>query len=132
MSSNEYAKLAQYVLSSSSSEEDALATMILLHTHHIWLTRPIIIRDRCVVSELSAATQRGAASAVASVWENDASDRSTYWHWYNLFNVTTPFEHIEYAPHDWARRVEQVRKRLLEHPDVQRIESEDQVPGLAQ
>jgi hypothetical protein len=37
-----HAGLAKEALGLHPSEDDALALMILLHTHHIWLSKPVL------------------------------------------------------------------------------------------
>jgi hypothetical protein len=48
-----HATLAKDVLGSQPSDDDALTLMILLHTHHIWLPRPVF-SDRPGVADVAA------------------------------------------------------------------------------
>ena len=70
-----YQFIAKAVLGESPSDDDALALMILLHTHHLRLAG-VVFTDRPGVSELAAITQRHAAEVIAGAWP-DRADRES-------------------------------------------------------
>jgi hypothetical protein len=74
--------LARDMLGSQPSDDDALTLMILLHTHHVWLPRPLF-SDRPGVVDLAAITRWHAAELVASAWpdrSNSLRADADYWH----------------------------------------------------
>ena len=117
--------LAKESLGVHPSEDEALAMMILLHTHHVWLKAPIL-EDRPGVADLAAITQRHAAEVIAAMWP-DRSDRqrTDYGYWYYLFNTRTPYEVVEDIPQDWMVRVQRLREQLANSAAVKGLEPED-------
>jgi hypothetical protein len=113
------------ILGTPLNEEDALVVMILLHTHGIGLTRPVL-SDPPGVTDLAAITQRHAAEVVAGLWPDRADpDRTNYAWWYWRFNTQVPFESIDDVPHPCRGRVKDLRRRLEGHPLVACVRSED-------
>jgi hypothetical protein len=108
-------ELAKFLVEKCSSDEDALALVILLHTHRIhWKV------------EVPALTQRDASAAVADAWsDRKDNERTNYMHWYRRFNLETPFEVVEDIVQPWAERVDALRRKLEAHPKVLSVESED-------
>lgn len=106
------------------TDEDALALMILLHTHRVAL-RDVQLQGRPGVTELEAIAQRHAGEVIAAAWPDRADQRrADPLHWYLLFNARTPYEVVEDVPSDWAGRVEAMRGRLSGHPAVRGLEPE--------
>jgi len=99
--------------------------MILLHTHHIRLSKPAL-QDRPTVMDLAAITQRHAAEVVAATWP-DRSDqqRTDHRYWLDRFIARTPYEVIEDVPEDWMVRLRLLQERLVQNPLVDRLEPED-------
>ena len=98
---------------------------ILLHTHHVWLSKPVL-QDRPKVTDLAAITRRHAAEVVAAIWP----DRSDKWrtdreYWYDMFIARTPYEVVEDVPEDWMVRLRLLRERLIHDPLIDRLEPED-------
>jgi len=120
-----HAGLAKEALGQHPSESDALALMILLHTHHIWLSKPVLL-DRPKVTELAAITQRHAAEVVAAIWPDRSDKRRTdRRYWLDMFVARTPYEVIEDVPEDWMVHLRLVRERLSHNPLIDRVEPED-------
>jgi len=116
--------LASAALGSEPTDEDALALMILLHTHRISL-HDLALRDRPGVTELEPIAQRHAAEVIATVWPDRTDRRKTDpLHWYMLFNTRTPYEVVEDIPADWARLVETLRGVVGAHGAVRGLEPE--------
>lgn len=101
-------------------ELDALALMILLHTHEIVLKTPLD-NAGTLIRTFSPITQRHAAEVVAAVWK-DRSDAVRDWYW--EFNTRTPFEVIEDVPAEWAGRIEAARRALESHPLIHQVNPE--------
>jgi hypothetical protein len=117
--------LARDMLGPQPSDDDALTLMILLHTHHIWLPRAPF-SDRPGVADLSAITRWHAAEAVAAAWPDRSNSlRADADYWHEEFGARTPYEVIEDIPVPWIERVEKLKKNILRHPLVQRLEPED-------
>jgi len=96
-----------------------------LHTHHVWLSKPVL-QDRPKVTDLAAITRRHAAEVVAAIWP----DRSDKWrtdreYWYDMFIARTPYEVVEDVPEDWMVRLRLLRERLIHDPLIDRLEPED-------
>ena len=107
--------LAAFLADKCDSEEDALALVILLHTHRIqWRT------------DIAALTQRGASAVVADAWSDRQDNaRTNYMYWYRRFNLETPFEVAEDISPRWSEKVEALRRELEAHPGVLSVEPED-------
>jgi hypothetical protein len=120
-----HVSLATEILSRPPNEEDALALMVLLHTHHIRL-KSAILEDRPGVMELAAITQRHAAEVLAATWPDRAdAQRTNHAYWYHQFNARTPYEVVEDIPPDWMARVHRLRELLAGNPVVNTLEPED-------
>ena len=118
-------RLARGVLGAPLNEDDALALMVLLHTHRVQLREPILV-DRPAVIELAAITQRDAAEVVAGCWPDRADkDRTKHHYWYRLFNNRTPFEIVEDIPSEWIGRVTRLRDELAKSPMVDSLVPDD-------
>jgi hypothetical protein len=117
--------LAQMALGCDPSEDDALALMIVLHTHRIRL-REAILQDRPGVTELAAITRSGAAEAVATIWPNRSDRlRTDFRYWSHAFNTQTPYELVEDIPQEWMTPVQRVLRCIAENPLVKGLEPED-------
>ncbi|MES1200513.1 MAG: hypothetical protein ABUS57_03580 [Pseudomonadota bacterium] len=114
---------AKFLLGNAPADSDAMAVVLLLHTHSV--TAHCRFADRPNATGFDAITQRDAASAVASAWLDRRSEKADYRCWYFRFNTETPFEIVADMAPEWAARVEQMRKRLEEHPLVAKVEPED-------
>ena len=89
-----YQSIAKVVLG-ERSDDDALALMILLHTHHLRLGG-VVLTGRPGISDLAAITQRHAAEVIAGAWPDRADrERTSREHWYYSFNTRSPFEVAE-------------------------------------
>jgi hypothetical protein len=111
-------------LGSSPSDEDALAAMVLLHTHRPSLRESL--SDRAGVTEVEPVTQRHAAELVAAAWvDRGDQQRTRREHWYYQFNTVTPFEVIEDVTAPWGVAVARVRRNLLQSGLVAAAEPED-------
>jgi hypothetical protein len=120
-----HAALVQGLIGERPTEDDALALMILLHTHAIVLREPILT-ERPSVSELAAITQRNAADVLAMIWpDRTDTDRTDYRHWYYLFITRTPYGCVDDIGTEWRPRVESLKSQLAEHPLVKDILPED-------
>lgn len=126
MISNEiHIVLAKKALGQHPSEDDALALMIILHTHRIRLREPILL-DRPGVVDLAAITQRHAAEVISAIWPDRSDKRRTDRnYWYSMFNTRTPYELIEDVPQDWMICLQRVREHIAENPVVKGLEPED-------
>ena len=111
------------------SEDQALAWMILFHTHEIRLKPGVHLEDvdaRLEPIVLHADTQRGVAETIAAVWpDRSGADRTSYAWWYWTYNTKTPFELPDDVPQEWRERVERVRNTLRGHPFVSEVAPED-------
>ena len=117
--------LVRETLGGQPLEDDGLALMLVLHTHHVAL-RTAALDDRPNVTELEPITQRHAAEVVAAAWPDQADrQRVDPAHWYVLFNTRTPYEVVEDLPPEWAQPVEKMRKRLAAHPAIRSVEPDD-------
>jgi hypothetical protein len=117
--------LAKEALADHTGEEDALALMVLLHTHRIRLRAPML-DDRPDVVELAAITQRHVAEVLAAAWPDRAdAQRTNRTYWYYEFNAKTPYEVIEDIPPDWMVRVQRLREVVAGNPVVSSLEPED-------
>lgn len=117
--------LGWFLAGNSESENEVLAMMLLLHTHRIQFTRPVL-DDRPDVCGISAITQRHAAETAAKVWGGGSDEgRDDPAYWYFLLNTNAPYEVVEDMPEHWRAEVEKMRVKLLAHPDVSAVEKED-------
>jgi hypothetical protein len=107
------------------TEDDALALMILIHTHRLKLREPTL-GDRPGVTEVAAGTQRGAATIVGDLWPaRDDRERTLYAYWYWQFNTRTPYEILDDVPPQWMDRINHFRAILRSHPAVEDLVAED-------
>jgi hypothetical protein len=110
-------ELLRDVIGEQLTEEDALLWLVLIHTHEIHLRVPML-GDAPGVTTLAPATQRHAASVIATLWPDRASQQAAYTFWYREYQLKTPYEDIsEVPPHQLARLV-QLREALLQDPRV--------------
>jgi len=117
--------LAKEALTGHPVEEDALALMVLLHTHRIRLKAPML-DDRPGVVELAAITQRHVAEVLGAAWPDRAdAQRTDRAYWYYQFNAKTPYEVVEDIPPDWMVRVQRLREVVASNPAVSSLEPED-------
>jgi hypothetical protein len=120
-----HARLAIEILHSHVNEDDALALMILFHTHRIRLNAPVL-DDRPGITEIAAITQRHAAEVMAAAWpDRDDSHRTDRLYWYYQFNSQTPYEVVDDVPRDWMIRVQRMRDNLSNVPMIRAIEPDD-------
>jgi hypothetical protein len=120
-----HAELAGDLLGWSLRDEDALAVMILFHTHRIHL-KTAILEDRPGILEVAAITQRHAAQSVASAWCDRSDDRRrSYEYWYFRYNSETPYEVMSDIPSNWQSQIEELKTQLTGHPAVKKVEPED-------
>ena len=120
-----YIRWARELLGERPNEEDGLALMVLLHTHRVRLSEPIL-DDRPGVTELAAITQRHAAEILADSWPNRGdAQRSNRGYWYYQFNARTPYEVIEDIPQDWTLHIQRLREALARSPMVSSLDPED-------
>lgn len=124
-SQNVHELLGRFLVKDCGSENEFLAMMLLLHTHKIQFSRPVL-DDRPAVYEISAITRRHASETAASVW-HDRSDveKNDPAFWFSLFKENTPFEIVEDIPEHWMAEVQKMRMKLLGHPDVVAVKQED-------
>ena len=114
--------LAAYVLGRKPNDQEALALMLLLHTHHFWVES----RADDGFAEWDALTQRHAATTSPAVGPDIAdAQRTAPYYWFSRFNDETPYEVVEDMPEPWLALVLTLKQRLLGHPDIERIEPED-------
>lgn len=113
------------VLGSCFTEEDALAFMILMHTHFIEL-EAMPFDDAPGVSNIHALTQRSAAEVLAKIWHDRTDlERTVYMYWYFKYTTEAPFEVVEDVSEDWKWRLERLLSVLRRHPNVRLVEAED-------
>lgn len=126
VSTEEYlAVLAKDLLGAQPGDDDLLTLMLLLHTHHIWLPRPLLT-DRPGVAEVAALTQHHAAQVAAAAWPDRTDARkSDCEYWEEEFCTRTLYELTADRPEPWLERVERLRSVALAHPLVERMEPED-------
>ncbi len=107
------------------SDAEALAIMAVLHHYRIGV-RPEVLSDT-KERLLSAITQRDAAACVAALWAGtDDTNRASYAHWYWEWNTKGCAETPEGLP-DWlTMRCCWAKSRIEAHPDVEKLELEDQ------
>jgi hypothetical protein len=118
-----HTELLRGVISGQLTQEDALLWMVLIHTHKIQLRSPMLT-DAHGVTTLAPATQRQAASVIAALWPDRASQQAEYTFWYREYQLKTPYEDIsEVPPHQLARLV-QLRAALLQDPRVASVVEE--------
>lgn len=121
-----YQAIAEAVLRELPSDDDALALMVLLHTHNFQLGGGVTLTDRPGVSHLAAITQRHAAEVMAAAWPDRADrERTSREHWYYAFNTRSPFEVIEDIPPEFMRRLDRLRHQLINSGLVVNVEPED-------
>ena len=123
-----HSRLAGPFLGQSPNEQDAMALMILFHTHRFRLSAPLdpLRADRPGVSEVNAITQRDAAAAIAAAWPDRADkDRCDYRFWYWRYNTVTPYETVEEIPPDWLERVQKLKETLLANSSLAEAVPED-------
>lgn len=115
-------ELCRFAAGAHPAGDDVLCLMILLHTHQLVFSRPIL-PERPAIEELPALTQRGAASVVSTAFPQH-TPTELYW----MFN-TAPgngqFELIADVPPVLAARVASLREALLAHPDVKSVDPSD-------
>lgn len=119
--------LAREALGRQPGDEEALALMVLLHTHRLRF-KGVTLDDLPGVTELAALTQRHSASVVAAAWPNREEPprtRTNYAWWYRQFNLRTPYELVEEIPEPWRQRVEDLRQRYLASKLIEAVEPED-------
>ncbi len=117
--------LARNGLGAQPTDEDALAVMLLLHTHHVHLGGPVL-SDRPGVQEVAAIAQRHAAEVVAAVWPDRLDKtRTSPQHWYYQFNARTPFEVADDVEPPWDERLARVKQKVLQSGLVQSLNPED-------
>jgi hypothetical protein len=120
-----YRTLAKIGFGERPAEDDALALMIVLHTHRLRLGG-IALTDRPGVSELAAITQRHAAEVIAEAWPTrEDRDRTSREHWYCAFNARTPFEVVDDIAPEWRSRVERVRSQVAGSGLIAGLDPED-------
>lgn len=117
--------LARAALEARPTDEDALALMILLHTHHAWLG-DTALSDRPGVRDVAALSQRHAAELVAVAWpdRHDAT-RTSPNHWLVRFITETPVEVLEDVLPPWDERLARAKQRVLSSGLVQAMTPED-------
>ncbi len=109
-------EIIEQLLGASPHDDDALALVVVLHTHRI----------RTVNGTLEALTQRGAAAAVADAWpDRSDTERTNYVHWYWRFNTETPFETLADVTEAWRPRIEATRERLAAAATVVAVDGAD-------
>src|SRR5262245_50814793 len=119
-----HVNLAREALQRFTDEDDALALMVLLHTHQIRLKEPIL-DDRPGITLLSAITQRHAAEVVAATWpDRTNTERTSREYWYYQFNSRTPYEVVDDISSDWMTRVQLLRAYLASVSIVKAVEPE--------
>jgi hypothetical protein len=106
------------------TEETALHWMILLHTHRIILSSPLL-EDCPNVVCVRGLTQRGAAKLIAALWPDRNDIRATYEHWYWEFNTKGPCEMMDDVSDSVRDAILALRLRLLENPRVADVVEED-------
>ncbi len=117
--------LAEAGLGPRPTDDDGLAVMLLLHTHHI-LLGGAVLSDLPGVQDLAALTQRHAAEIIAAAWpDRKDATRTSPPHWYYTFNTRTPFEVVEDIKQPWAERVAGARQRILKTGLLHDIAPED-------
>jgi hypothetical protein len=112
-------------------EEDALAWMVLLHTHVIRLRAEAVEAKWRGDQEagtviLEPDTQRGVAAVVAKLWKQThpgaprlpKADRANYVYWYWEFNTKVPYECWEDVPEELKPKLIELRDRLARNPHV--------------
>jgi hypothetical protein len=116
-------ELLHDVISAQLTEEDALLWMVLIHTHEIHLRVPML-GDALGVTTLAPATQRQAASVIAALWPDRASQQAEYTFWYREYQLKTPYEDISDVPPHLLARLVQLREALLQDPRVASVVEE--------
>jgi hypothetical protein len=87
-----HAALLRDHMSGSTTEEEFLLWMVLIHTHQIALTEPFV-QDVPGLTVVEPATQRAAASAIADLWPaREDEDKVSYIYWYRAYQLKTPYE----------------------------------------
>jgi hypothetical protein len=120
-----YLSIAKAVLGERPTEEDALALMVLLHTHRLRLG-DAALTDRPDVSVFEPITQRHAAEVMAAAWPDRADrERTAREHWYHSFSTQSPFEVIDDISPQWMTRVERVLAQVGNSGLVTGLEPED-------
>lgn len=117
--------LGRFLAGDGENEDEILAMMLLLHTHRIHFSRPVL-DDRPTVCEISAITRRHAAEVAARVWRDKSDiEKIDPAFWFFLYKSNTPYEVVEDIPEHWMAAVWKMRSKLLGHPDVTAVELED-------
>jgi hypothetical protein len=112
------------------TERDALAWMILLHTHQIRF-RPGVLTTVTTNGNgeigmvLSADTHHGVAHIIAALWPDREDERAKSGYWYWQYNSLTPYELMEDVPQGWFARVQELRQILERLPEVEEVVVED-------
>ena len=119
------AKLAQIGLGAHPADEDALAVMVLLHTHEVRLSG-FLLSDRPKVDVLAAIARQHAAELVSAAWPDRADpSRTSRQYWHDQFMERTPWELAEEIAAPWDEWVNRVKARLIESSVVKDLSPED-------
>lgn len=112
-----YVELCKSVLDKKSSETDALACMIILHTYCFQKKQSIAVDDAgeqgqagkvCV---LMAITRRDAAEVISEVM-TDYGKNLTDGYLYHEYGVRTPFESVDDISGDWLALTETMVEKM--------------------
>jgi hypothetical protein len=118
-------QLAQIGLGAHPSDEDALAVMVLLHTHEVRLSG-FPLSDRPKVDVLAAIARQHAAELVSAVWPDRADQaRTSRQYWHGQFMKRTPWELAEEIATPWDEWMNRDKASLIESSVVKELRPED-------
>jgi hypothetical protein len=113
-----HAALLRDHMSGSTTDEEFLLWMVLIHTHQIALTE-LFVQDVPSLTVVEPATHRAAASAIADLWPaREDKDKVSYIYWYRAYQLKTPYETMEAVPPESAARIEKLRQKVESDPRV--------------
>ena len=105
---------AKAALSSTSTDDEALACMIVMHTYAFHISPSVSLDDAGETTELSPLTRRHAAEIVAKAMEESSGSRCEPTYWYNTYDEQTPFEVASDIPSEWRCKVDGVMALIMQ------------------
>ena len=122
-------KIVIETFSSNMSDDEAFFVFALLHMYRIGFA------DTTKIAGLSAPdtefvypiSQRGAAHALAVLWNQYDDERGDYMYWYRKWNtVWEGYSHFEHLTHEEQDKLAILKQQLEHHPLVKYIELENE------
>jgi hypothetical protein len=110
------------------TDDDAFLVFAILHSYIIVLTGPVL-SDAPDCHKILAATQWGAADALAVLWRGTTDERAHSSHWYWMWNTDWDgYRHLENLSPEEKVRMRSLKHRIEEHPFIEQLVPEDDDP----